>query len=228
MLAYLVTIGLAFEVFVAVIRGGRRDFVIVEGGFVETVQLIVLGLIASACLSFALASREFRGVYSLLLVAALFAAERELNYHLVLRETWSVIVKHSLQVVLIGGTIWISRRTIAGQFSRLAARPSFLLLISGFVLVTFWAQILGQRGLWRSLYTVEWMGKLFIEEQLELAGYLLVLFGVVEEGLFLHADRKLGSLELDQPGNKRRDVVRLGAAAVNPRSSAPRKNRRAA
>lgn len=60
----------------------------------------------------------------------------------------------------------------ASLFLNLTASP---VLLTGFLIVTGWAQVLGQKKLFHDLQDAR-----IVEESLESAGYLLILLGVLE------------------------------------------------
>lgn len=181
---YFVLIGLLFAGTVKLAAQIGPGAVVSEGCVVESLQLTALILIGAGCFVLAAWSAADRAIYALLTIAAVFVIERELNYHLVLRETWACVIKHSAQVLLIGGTLILARHTIGHQFRRLMTRPAFLLLLAGFALVTIWAQVLGQGTVWTVIQPENQLGKRYVEEHLELAGYSLILAAIVEEGLY--------------------------------------------
>lgn len=181
LVGYLFVIGMVFEASVLLVTRLGGVALYEEGGLVEWGQFLALAAIGTGFLTLARRYPASRGVYALLAVAALFTIERELNYFPALRESWCLILKHTAQIALIGGVCFWQRQSIVAQFDAFTRRPTFLMLILGFLLVTVWAQVLGQGVAWRSLYADPILGKRYLEEQLELGGYLLILFGLVEE-----------------------------------------------
>jgi hypothetical protein len=199
---YCIAIGLTFAGTTALAARLGPFPLVGEGGVVESLQLLSLILIGLSYGAFALTRPNDRTVYGLLAIAAFFTIERELHYHPFLRETWVLVVKYSAEIVLIGGTVLAARRTIEPQFWRLARRPAFSLLLIGFAVVTLWAQVLGQGKVWRTIEPDREFGRRYVEEYLELAGYLLILASVVEEGLYIVVARRSSTIRIPSPSGR--------------------------
>lgn len=197
LVGYLTCIGLIFEASVLLVTRLGGIALYEEGGLVEWGQFCTLIATGAGFLILACRHARYRGVYALLTIAAAFTVERELNYFPALRESWSLILKHSAQFAFIGGVCWWQRRAMLSQFDALTRRPTFLMLMLGFLLVTVWAQVLGQGIAWRTLYADPILGKRYLEEQLELAGYLLILFGLVEEIWYLRRTASRNGTAID-------------------------------
>jgi len=187
LLVYLVLIGLALmaEVRLVLNLGFRK--VLLENAVVEWVSV---GLCALTVLVFVLvvvADRQRRGLAVVLAILAGAACVREMDF--LLTSCLSESVYHLLfgLVLLIALVLAVvRRRSILQEGKSLLERPSFVLLLFGFAMVTFWAQVLGQRELWG--YFTKVYGpidadgvKRMVEESLELIGYFLIFFGAVEE-----------------------------------------------
>ena len=78
------------------------------------------------------------------------------------------------------------RDGLAAKLVAFCSRPRFYLNIFGVVMGCLYAQILDQREVWDLLAREEYgsESKRFVEEALELMGYILIACGVVEERFF--------------------------------------------
>jgi hypothetical protein len=101
---------------------------------------------------------------------------------------WRVPRTRSLYGVLAVGLWLIVFREFdnSAAYRVLSSTAKFAIMIAvlfivGVMLVFGWAQLLGQPAFWRPLYVDYGRGRRVVEESLELAGHLLILFGVIEE-----------------------------------------------
>ncbi len=158
-----------------------------EDGIVEWTQAGVLAIGAVGLFALAYQSSKRRGLYLLLSTFVLFILVRELNYLEIHR---SYLADRWFKPVIYTG-ILVSIATLYGrglwaEFVALLGRPSIPLFLLGTSLVLCCAQILGQQTMWTSFYgDRQIIGKRLLEESLELIGYLLVAFGILEEYLDL-------------------------------------------
>ena len=78
-----------------------------------------------------------------------------------------------------------ARATLAIQFARWTATPSFAVTASGVFVVLVYAQIVGQKELWQTLMGASYLRpvKDVAEEMQELLGYFLIFFGAIESYL---------------------------------------------
>lgn len=147
-----------------------------ENGMVELTQLTCI--LAASLLLALLAKKhsDLRGVLSLMALLAFFAGIRELNNSALYRR----IFFFGAASWLLGGltfiaTLWASRRRLPREIGHLLRQPAALLLALGFVIIVGWAQVFAQE----SLLPVQAVDRI-VEEGMECAGYLMVLFGVIE------------------------------------------------
>ena len=77
------------------------------------------------------------------------------------------------------------REALWEEIREFDARPAFMLMLIGSCVALGWAQVLGQRGVWR-VFDITYVSgpKRIAEESLELVGYFLILCGAFEEWLF--------------------------------------------
>lgn len=178
--AYLLLIAGVFQLVVVAIdaRGWHR--VLLEGGLVERWQAGTI--FAAAALATGLAwrapgSREF---YRLVAPGLWIVLFREFDNSALYRmlPSWS---KSVAALVIFSGIVAHGRRGIVGAVREQLRHPETLLLVFGAALVLAWAQLLGQPRAWRILCPPDVSpGRGLVEESLELAGHLLILFGLAE------------------------------------------------
>ncbi len=146
------------------------------GGLLERFQLICI--LSSGLILFIL-SRVYAfqaSILSLLSLLAFMAAVREMSHE----QFYRVLLlfpslKWALSLGSIGIVLGIYRKQLLRQaslFLNLTASP---VLMTGFLIVTGWSQVLGQKKLFHELQDAR-----LVEESLESAGYLLILLGVLE------------------------------------------------
>jgi hypothetical protein len=163
---------------------GELKIALEENGWIEWTQTIVLASIV------AMLAPAFRGgglaLHRLLAFVAAAAVIRELDS---LMGAWLFRKSHMLGQILAlaagGAFVWIGRRGFKGEAAAFMQRPGFYLMFSGVVLVVILAQVFGQRQLWKLMAPHEHsVAKRFVEEGLELMGYLAIACGAVEERFF--------------------------------------------
>jgi hypothetical protein len=172
--AYLLAVGGLFEAVVLLAGRMPLDSVILERGVVEQAQLVFLFLTLFGLLFLAIRRPGARGLYLLMSCLAALAAIRE-------RDTapWYVAMpgwrKQTFALALLVAVIFPFRRRIVQEIQVFMRRPSFFLFLLGTIVTCLWAELVSQREL------LTHRGDRAIEEVLELAGYFLILMGVVEE-----------------------------------------------
>jgi hypothetical protein len=151
-----------------------------EDGLIELAEVGVLGL--AGLLAAALVWRIPRtwSLYGVLAVALWLIVFREFDNSTAYR-VLSSTAKFAIVVVLIGGLVILDLRGFVTSARELLGRPQGVLFLLGIMLTFGWAQLLGQPALWEPLYYDYGRGRRVVEESLELAGHLLILFGVIEE-----------------------------------------------
>jgi len=175
-----------------------------EGGPIESVQYALCGL---AVVLFAAAGQRSgrRDVFALAAYGALLAVIREADSffdHLAFHGAYKI------PAALIGGVAlrhaYRARATLLNQAGEWMTTPGFALTASGAFLVLIYAQIVGQKELWRSLMGAAYLRpvKDVAEEMQEMAGYLLIFFGATESYLQSLICEASGSRE-GKPGLER-------------------------
>jgi hypothetical protein len=183
--AYVVAVALCQAAIGIAVRRTHWTVVLWEGGFVEQAQFAVL---VGVCLGFLAAARRSPprvGLYLALAWLALCAAFRESDYLPVYRVLPTSELRLAAGLAGLAAIALLARRTLPAEARALAGRPACLLLVLGAALVLLWAQILGDRAVWRLLYAEYAAGARLVEEGLELSGYVILLCAVLEEHLDL-------------------------------------------
>lgn len=150
--------------------------VVPESHGLEFTQMGILALAAIGFVVLAVRKPEARDLYILLMTLALFGVLRENNnteiYQRILHQKW---MKWVLALGVLGLLATTMRRQLFVEIRALLLRRSILLFIAGAIVVTAWAQVLSSDRIWEN------QADRLVEEALELAGYFLILCGVVEE-----------------------------------------------
>lgn len=150
--------------------------IVPESHGLEFIQMGVLVLAAMGFMVLAVRKPEARDLYILLMTLALFAVLRENNnteiYQKLLPKKW---VKWVLALAVLGVLAATLRRQLFAEIRAFMLRRSILLFIAGAVVVIAWAQVLSSERIWEN------QADRLVEEALELAGYFLILCGVIEE-----------------------------------------------
>jgi len=182
---YLALIGGVFQIISILARTPGRN-ILQEGGLIENLQIVVLVLVAGGLLLAGRSSPRGRPrLYQLLAALAVCAIGRELDDSYPYRAIPNT-VRILAAVVFVGGVAIRARACLREEIRSLLRRPAAVLFVVGIALVACWAQVLGERPLWRQ-FGCSTMGKRMVEENLEFAGYSLIALGVIEE--WLHSRR---------------------------------------
>lgn len=184
-LAYMVVVGVILAGYVALIEGALDlEGILKENRWIEYAQIALLAFIVLLCLG---AFRSGGSVLHRLFAGfALFAIFREMDS--LLRDLLFDGVHNvamALVLVTMASMAWINRERFKVEAVEFIGRPGFHLMIFGAALVVIFAQLLGQREVWDRLaedMTSE--AKRFIEEGLEMMGYVMIVCGVFEERFF--------------------------------------------
>jgi len=178
--AYLLGVGATFQVIVLLTGHYGWKRMMIEFGVLETAQVVVNTITIAGFLHLALRTNKSSGIYLLLGSLLLIGTIREFNntpwYDNILPPT---PVKAALSALLLLVIAVCYRRTLLDSARELVTRPAFFCFVLGAAVVCCWAQLLTQRAL------LERTADRAVEESLELGGYLLLLFGMVEEHLAL-------------------------------------------
>jgi hypothetical protein len=195
---YIALVALAFQGIVSGVKQFGWETVILEGGIVELVQAGIL--LSLVFLWGALAYRDgaSRGLFLCIALLAGFAFVREFNNLPLYGRVLPAQAKGALAALVFALVLWRYWRTVPEAVRAFVARPAFLLCSFGGGIVVLWAQVLTQRELLNP------RADRGMEESLELAGYMLILFGTLEEyfaqmedtpGRHLARDRHLETAE---------------------------------
>jgi len=193
---YLVFIGLVLKIEVGLVLRYGFQRILLENAVVEWASVAVCALAAVLFCATAIRDRGRRGLALVLACFALTACAREMDLFL---ECLAFENVHHLLIaaflVLAAVAAFAFRRGMVREVGAFLQRPAFVLLIFGLGLAAFWAQALGVRWLWShfstSVYPIDPNGvRCMVEETLELAAYLLILFGAFEELFFVRPTRE--------------------------------------
>lgn len=193
---YLILIGGCLNLLVRLPQEHGWKAILDEGGLIEILQASCVGVALAGLLLLAARDRAHRRLYVVLTALALLALLRELN-HVPLHK-W-LLSGNGLKPAILGAAIALAvcgRRVLGPQLAALLRRPAAVLFVVGFLLITCWAQVLGQQQpFWIPLYGYDagLPGKRLVEEGLELAGYLLICCALLEEGMALRARGRAAS-----------------------------------
>jgi hypothetical protein len=175
----------------AVIRAGSAALntsdvrqLLKENAIIEWTQAGVLALICVAGLG--AFRRGEPAIHRVLVLLAAFAIARELDS--VLED----FLFHRAHHIFMAGAFlaivaiaWRGREGMVAELPGFLSRPGFFFMFFGGILVVLYAQILGQRDLWRLLAPLDVStAKRFVEEGLELLGYVNIAIGCIEERFF--------------------------------------------
>lgn len=155
-----------------------------ENRWLEWIQIGLLGVLAVGCLgAFRAGQPVLHRALCLMLMAAVF---RELDSFLEgnLFENAHTVGMGLILTALVALCI-VGRDSLKREIPSFLNRPSFYLMLFGAMLVVVYAQILGQREIWRT-FSPDLLSesKRYIEEGLEFMGYLVIGCGVFEERFF--------------------------------------------
>ena len=182
---YLLWVATLFQGVVFFVRRLDWEKVIPENHLVELAQIGFLFLTFCNLLALAIRYPGTRGLYVFLSCLAGMATIRECDYtswyeHLIGWQEW-VVGLSLLAIVIIS-----FRRVFVQQVGAFLRRPSVIVFVLGFMLIAAWAQVLARK----ELFTDPRVDRL-VEEVLELAGYFLILMGVIEEWIAQWRGRSL-------------------------------------
>jgi Tfp pilus assembly protein PilF len=173
---YLVAVALFFQLAMSLIHSRGWEAVAKEGGLLERAQVLLLVGSALGLLVLARRDNASRGLHVVLASFIGFAFIREFNNHTfymeILPRSWmKSLVACSFAAIILHRY----RSTLWPACVRLLQRQSFILYLLGFALVVLWAQVIAQEELLNNRQDR------LLEEVLEVAGYFLIFFAVIEE-----------------------------------------------
>ncbi len=147
-----------------------------EGGLIELTQLACILATALLMAGFSKTHADFRSSLRVMALLALLASVRELNN----TELYRRVFFFGSATWVAGGLacgvlLWLHRRRLPHEMNVLLRQPAALLLALGFMIIVGWAQVFAQRA----LLPVKELDRI-VEEGIECAGYILILFGTLE------------------------------------------------
>lgn len=178
---YLGLVALVFQVAVMATKQLGWHRVLQEGGLVENAQLVFLYATITGLLVLAIRRATARALYVVMICLAAMAVIREtIEAHWFVAgikpwQSWSGVA------LILASVLFVFRRPLRAELPRFVARPAFIVFVLGAMLIAVWAQVLSRRELMTK------QADRAVEELLELAGYVLICAGVVEE-LILRRD----------------------------------------
>ena len=178
--AYLLLTATLFEGLALALHAWGWKAVLRDGGLTENLEVAVLGLVIVAAAALAVRAREEGAFWVLFAAVGCLALFREFDEHHLYGALPNAVRVTGAGAIVLTLAMAGGRQLVATALAVLG-RPSGLLLVLGGVLLLAWAQLLGQPLAWRALYQNIAPGRRLVEESLELAGYLFLFFGVLEE-----------------------------------------------
>jgi len=157
-----------------------------ENGPVEWTQFVWLILSSALFYLAARAGKRYRELFHVLLIMPMIAATRELDNLLevqIYRGTWEAVVL-ILCIYMVFQAIRHSE-AVTAQALEYSRSQAFVYLVVGFFVVCVFARIIGQQSLWRTLLKENHHRAVggFVEEILELLGYMIICIGAFESRL---------------------------------------------
>ncbi len=174
---YAIIVALQFHLLNVLVTKKGWDFVVPEGSYMEVSQILFQGLTLAGLLTLAIRDNMRRRFFLFLSVLIGVAMVREFNNH----PLYPMILpgyKAIVGLALIAPFFLWDRRALAMQLRTQMGQGSFVLYFIGFAFVVLWAQTLAQRPL-----LLESKSDRAVEEALELAGYMLMFCGVLEDAI---------------------------------------------
>jgi len=154
-----------------------------ENSILESLQATILFLTAaSACLAGHL-NKSDRSLTSVLVGIASIAAIREFDFALdryVFDGAWQTLVLTVATITAIHA--YQNRTVLTKAILRFLNRPSFGIMAGGSITILVFSRLLGRQVLWQAVMHEGYMRnvKNAVEENCELLGYTLILFGTLE------------------------------------------------
>ena len=168
-----------------VLRLGPRP-VLKENSLIEWVQIGVLALTALVLIAQATRADSRAVLLYCLGGAAVLAILRECDALLedLLFDRAHTVLAAPVAIALLAYA-WRMRARVWPEMREYVSRPGFALMLIGVFIVIAWAQVLGQRVVWKLFEPKDLSAaKRFMEEGLEFFGYQFVFFGALEEAVF--------------------------------------------
>ncbi len=182
-IGYVLALALLAESLVVGAVGGWLSAVGPETGPVEYAHQLLCASVAILLARAAALRSDVRDVVALAAYCAALGLIRENDAfldHVAFKGAYKVPAAIVGAIAL--ARAWRSRERIPAQLRRLATEPGFQLLVVGGLVVLVYAQIVGQKELWKAIMGDAYMRpvKDAAEELQELLGYSLIFFGALE------------------------------------------------
>jgi hypothetical protein len=154
-----------------------------EGNLLENLQVGMLVGSTIVLLAATLKHKACRELYGLLAFLPLIATVRELDSRF--DNSFGTGVWGTVVVVIIACAGWMFyrwRRRVVSQLGALIMQRSFGLMAGAILVILAMSQMIGQKAFWKAYMGTHYMREVprAVEEFGELAGYMLLLIGVVE------------------------------------------------
>ncbi len=176
---YVILIAGVIELVVLSIDVWGWQRVVLEGGLMEWFQASAVFAAAGMATVLAWRARDARGLYSLIAAGLWMILFREFDNSVAYRMVpwW---VKRPIPPLVFAVIVALDRRRIVAAAREQLRHPETLLLVLG-AGVLAWAELLGQPRVWKVLCPPDYGPcRSMAEESLELAGHLLLAFGLAE------------------------------------------------
>lgn len=154
-----------------------------ENSVLEYLQVIILLFAALSAYLAGYLNPSRATLSAMLVAAACIACVREFDFALdryLFDGAWQVLV---FMILLIAGLrAWQHRDELKSTLLDFLQRPSFGLMVGGFITVFVFSRLLGRQVLWRAIMGDNYMRlvKTAVEESTELLGYTLICIGTLE------------------------------------------------
>ncbi|HYE31128.1 MAG TPA: hypothetical protein VEH27_06865 [Methylomirabilota bacterium] len=208
---YAGSVGLVFETILGMVKARGWEFVALEHGYIESCQTTLIALTSALLIHLARVSKALRPIFAVLAFLSAAAVFREFNntewYQAMLPPT----VKCIIGAALVAGLIYRVREGFFASLNRFLRQPAAFLFVFGFMVVTVWAQTLARKELF------PFRQDRLLEEALELAGYTLILCGIVEAQIAHWLESKRSAL-----AGYGRNTPELASARQGPEHSSER------
>jgi len=170
-----------------------------ENSLLEYLQVVILLFAALSAYLAGYFNASRSTLSQMLVAAACIACVREFDFALdryLFDGAWQLLV--CLILLIAGLMAWQHRGEFKETLLDFLQRPSFGLMVGGFITVFVFSRLLGRQVLWRAIMGDNYMRlvKTAVEESTELLGYTLIFIGTLEflrEAIFVGETAKATS-----------------------------------
>lgn len=168
------------------VRHSPRELLFSEHSLLEYMQEGILLLISVLCVLIGRFDKNNGPLAHLLGGAAIIAFIRELDFFFdeyLFDGAWQLLVSIAFCIIFL--KLYPLRNKLRANINDFITRPSFGIIVSGFMTVFVFSRLFGWKGVWQAIMEEHYIRvvKNAAEEGTELLGFLLILIGAVE--LFL-------------------------------------------